>query len=45
LSGIEKEALATGEAQILEVHALATGRFGNQTKATAKLRLRRKPIP
>lgn len=33
--------LATGKAQILEVHALATGRFGNQTETTSRLRLRR----
>jgi hypothetical protein len=43
LSRAEGKFLATGKARILEVHALATGRFGNQTEVTVELRLRRPP--
>jgi hypothetical protein len=41
LSPTESKVLSVGKAQRLEIEAIATGRFGNQTEATKMLRLRR----
>src|SRR3954447_734334 len=41
LSPTEGRALSAGKAQRLKIEAVATGRFGNQTKATRTLQLRR----
>jgi len=45
LSRAEGRSLAAGKAQKLEVQALATGRFGNQTESTSEILLRRPQRP